>query len=166
MGDWAMSALPLWIPALIGVEPWCAAVVDALYAVFDRDFRQSRPTLDGHDIRYSQEIRPDGREAIFWHLITKENANMSARNPDPPRAARLAWIRCLIEHCAECEIKKWDYREADGATKTYIWFESGDFLVILKKQADGRRRLLTSFCIAYPNYRRKLEKKFQKRIQN
>lgn len=98
--------------------------------------------------------------------ITTEDATRSARNPDPKRAARLPWVRCLIEHCSEIEILSWDYREHDGDVKTYIWYVSSDFLVILKKLKDGTRRLLTSFCIEYEDYKTKLEKKYKKRIQN
>ena len=161
-----MSAVPPLLPPLLCVEPWCDAIVDALYEVFDRDFRQTKPILDGQEIHYYSKTRPDGRETIFWHLITTEDATRSARNPDPSRAARLAWVRFLIEHSTENGVLLWDLLEHDGAVKTYIWFVSGDFLLIFKKLKDGRRRLLTSFCIKYERYKSGLEKKYKKRIQN
>jgi len=160
-----VSTLPPWLPAILSVEPWCDAVVEALYVVFDRDFRRSRPLLDGKEVHYFQNVRPDGKEDIFWHLITTEvDERRTARTPDVPRAARLPWVRCLIEHCAENEVRLWDYREHTGDVKTYIWFVDGDFLIIFKRLKDDRRRLLTSFFILYGDYRRKLEKKYKKRV--
>jgi hypothetical protein len=63
------------------------------------------------------------------------------------------------------KIKSWDYKEGKGAVNTYLWLKDFDFLVIMKKYPDGRRRLLTSFYIDYPNYKRKLEKKYARRIK-
>lgn len=165
LGDARVSAPPLWLPAILSVEPWSDAVVEALYFVFDRDFRQSKPVLDGEEIYYFQTTRPDGKEEIFWHLITTEvDERRTARTPDFPRAARLPWVRCLIEHCTENEIRFWDYLEHTGDVKTYIWFVDNDFLIILKKLKGNRRRLLTSFCILYADFRGKLEKKYTKRL--
>ncbi len=161
-----MSSQPMWLPQLFSVEPWCDAVVEGLYAIFDNDFRQSKPVFEEKEICYFADMRPDGKEVIFWHLITTENATMSARIPDPKRAARLPWVRCLIENCTQNGVLFWDYREHDGTTKTYIWCTTGDFLILFKKLNNGRRRLLTSFYIEYESYKSKLQKKYQKRIIN
>jgi len=45
-----------------------------------------------------------------------------------------------------------------SGVNTYLWLKDFDFLVLMKKYPDGRRRLLTSLYIDYSNYRRKLEK--------
>jgi len=47
---------------------------------------------------------------------------------------------------------------------TYLWLKDFDFLVLMKKYRDGSRRLITSYFIDYPHKRRKLEKKYNKRI--
>lgn len=156
----------IWVPELLCVDPWCEDVIEELYAVFDRDFRQSRPSYDGHEIFYFPGVRDDGKEVIFWHLITHEDATRSSRIPEVNRAARLAWVRCLIDNCEQTEVMHWDHLEHDGSVKTYIWYVDGDFLVLLKRLKDGTRRLLTSFYIEHEGYREKLQKKYNKRIQN
>jgi hypothetical protein len=87
------------------------------------------------------------------------------RLTDPRRSERLPWVKKMIENAREDEILAWDYMEAKGKVNTYIWLKDYDFLVLMKKYPDGRRRLLTSFYIDYPNYRRKLEKKYARRIK-
>ena len=54
--------------------------------------------------------------------------------------------------------------EGDGSIDTYLWLRDFDFLVLMKKYREGRRRLITSYFIDYPHKRRKLEQKQRKRI--
>jgi hypothetical protein len=163
LGD-VMSPQPAWLPDLICVDPWCDELVEMLYAVFDIDFRQSKPVFEGREIHYFPELRDGGKEVIFWHLITCEDETRSKRIPEENRAARLSWVRCLIENCAQAEVLYWDYLEHNGDVKTYIWLVEDDFLILLKRLKDGTRRLLTSFYIEYESYKGKLQKKYNKRL--
>ena len=52
----------------------------------------------------------------------------------------------------------------DGIAKTYIWLTNHDFVVIMKRMPNGSRRLITEHFLNYPNMRRKLQKKFERRI--
>jgi hypothetical protein len=56
-------------------------------------------------------------------------------------------------------------KEGKSTINTYVWLKGHDFLVLIKKYRDGSRRMLTSFYIDYPNYRRKLERKYANRLK-
>jgi len=59
----------------------------------------------------------------------------------------------------------WDYEEGDGTIKTYVWFSSHDFVVIMKKMRDASRRLITSFYIDRDYTRRDFRRKYEARIK-
>ncbi len=73
-------------------------------------------------------------------------------------------ISRLIEHPSESEVLAWDYEEGDQTIKTYAWIKDYDFVVIMKKYPDEKRRLITSFYI--DTYKRKnFERKYANRIK-
>ena len=53
----------------------------------------------------------------------------------------------------------WNYEEGDKTIKTYVWVKNSDFVVIMKKYPDGRRRLITSFYVDRTFTRRDFERK-------
>ena len=70
----------------------------------------------------------------------------------------------ILENPDKPEVLAWDNKEGDGSIKTYLWLKSFNFLVLMKKYRDGRRRLITSYYVNYPHKRRNLEKKYKRRI--
>ncbi|MCK4624137.1 MAG: hypothetical protein KAV00_02415 [Phycisphaerae bacterium] len=86
------------------------------------------------------------------------------RYPDLRRSERLTWVRPLIENPDKIEVLAWDYEEGDGKIRTYVWLEDFDFVVIMKKYPDGRRRLITSFFVDNDYKRRDFERKHMDRI--
>ncbi|RQW87843.1 MAG: hypothetical protein EHM79_07020 [Geobacter sp.] len=85
--------------------------------------------------------------------------------PDLRRSERLPWARPMLDNADAMEVLDWDFKEGDGIVKTYVWLKDFDYLMVLKKYPDGRRRLITSFWVEYQNTRRKLEKKYDRRIR-
>jgi hypothetical protein len=158
-----MSVLPSWLPEMLCVSPWTGGTFDALYEVFERDFKHSQAGYDGLAVWFFRDME-DGREVIFWHLTSRKDKDSGDRLPDLRRCERLCWGRPMLDHAKEPEILAWDYEEDDGDTNTYVWLKDHDFLVLMKKMKDGTRRLLTSFWVEYDNYRRKLMKKYDRRI--
>lgn len=158
-----MNNLPDWLPPLLKIDKWTPDIIDMLYKIFEHDFKRVQLLYDNHVVWFYPE-RENGREVVFWHLITETDSNKGIRIPDLCRARRLSWTRKVIENHNKPEILAWDYIEGDGSIKTYIWLYNYDYIVILKKYPDGGRRLLTAYCILYSNYRRKLKKKYSKRI--
>ncbi len=153
---------PDWLPAMARISPWTVETFEYLYAIFARDFKDTRPLYEGRPVWFFPEVE-DGKETIFWHMTTRNDRQTATRLPDLRRSERLPWVRPMIEHAGCDEGKAWDYQEADGSLKTYVWLEDQQFVVIMKKYPDGGRRLLTSFYVDYPHYRRKLLKKYERR---
>jgi len=64
-------------------------------------------------------------------------------------------------------VKVWDYREAKGRIRTYLWLESFDYVVILekRKQRIGMVAfLITAFYVEGESRKRSLTSKYSKRI--
>lgn len=155
---------PDWLPDLFRVNPWTEQTYDLLYKIFERDFKETQPCYRGHVIWFFPE-KEDGKEVIFWHLTSRKDKNSGERFPDLRRSERLPWARPMLDNSDKPEILDWDYEEDDGDIHTYIWLKDYDYLMILKKYRDGGRRLVTSYWIEYDNFKRKLKKKYNNRIQ-
>lgn len=172
--------MQLWIPQILNVRPWENDTYDMLYSVFCDDIRDTKLTYAGKNIWFFREEMEDGKEALFWHLTTREPPPIPRRKqkfvnrgtyrdeterlPDLPRCERLCWINPIICNHQKKEVLDWDYEEGDGKIKTYLWLKEHSFLVVLKLFPDGKRRLVTSFHVNYVNKRIELERKFERRI--
>jgi hypothetical protein len=163
-GESGMKTPPSWLPPMVCVNPWTVETFETLYEVFKRDFKATQPAYAGQPVWTFSDM-DSGREVVFWHLTHRQDKVTGGRLPDLRRSERLPWVRKMIDNAKKPEILAWDYKEGKGTVNTYIWLKDYDFLVLMKKYPDGRRRLLTSFYVDYPNYRRKLEKKYFKRIK-
>ncbi len=174
--------MPDWLPDMVCVNPWTDRTYDLLYEIFCRDIRD-------HDLRYIGNLvwifkdMEDGREKIFWHLTTRSAKKEKIprrkrkfyppgqtyidedRYPDLRRCERLTWVRALIENAEAPEVMAWDYEEGDADIKTYVWFKGYDFVVIMKKVRNNRRRLITSFYVDKEYKRQDFERKYQNRIK-
>ncbi len=155
---------PKWLPELFPVNPWRHDTYEALYRLFERDFKESQLVYGGQNVWFFPEME-DGKEKIFWHLTSREDKEVGERLPDLRRSERLPWVRPILDDPGEPEVLAWDHREGDGTIKTYVWLENDDFLVIMKKYPDGQRRLITSFWVEYENAKRKLRKKYERRLE-
>lgn len=174
--------MPDWLPEQATVNPWTAGTYGLLYAIFCRDIRDYDLRYDGNAVWIFREME-DGKEKVFWHL-TSRNAKRqkiprrkqrfyprgqqyieAERLPDLRRCERLPWIRPLIENPSKAAVLAWDYEEGDQTTKTYVWLKDRDFVVIMKKYPDGRRRLITSFYVDKASTRKDFERKYAGRIQ-
>jgi|APMed6443717190_1056831.scaffolds.fasta_scaffold14616_2 hypothetical protein len=174
--------MPDWLPEMASVNPWSAATYELLYEIFCRDIRDANLKYTGHDVWIFRDME-DGKEKIFWHLTSREKkaekiprrkrkffpadqeTTEPERLPDMRRCERLPWVKPLIEHPAEPEVLAWDHEEGDGTIKTYVWIRDYDFVVIMKKFPDGKRRLITSFYVDSGYKRDDFERKYANRIK-
>ena len=154
---------PKWLPDLFPVNPWQHNTYEGLYRLFEKNFKESQPVYEGRPVWFFVE-KEDGKEKIFWHLTSREDMATGCRLPDLRRSERLPWVRPILDHPRKPEVLAWDHREGDGTIKTYVWLANDDFVVIMKKYANGRRRLITSFYVEYENTKRKFRKKYDRRI--
>jgi hypothetical protein len=158
-----MHKQPEWLPPKLELNPWTNERFDELYDIFKRDFIDSKAYYDGRKVWFFPEME-DGKLVIFWHLTSREDVERGGRLPDFRRCERLPWARPMIDHFDDSAIFAWDYLEADRTIKTYLWLKNFDFVVIMKKMNDQTRRLITSFWLEYSNTKRKMQKKYEKRL--
>ena len=171
--DWS------WLPPMAVVSPWTEGTYDMLYGIFRRDFVTTRPRYCGREVWHFPEME-DGKEALFWHLTSREvkpkavprrmrrvlpmPAEEPGRYPDLRRCERLPWVRPMIENSQSEGVLAWDYLEGSSSTHTYVWLRELGFVTIMKKYADGARRLVTSFYVDKDYKRRDFERKYSNRL--
>lgn len=157
-------SIPSWLPDLFPVNPWTASTYESLYKLFCCDLKHSHLTYRGCEVWFFPEM-DDGKEKVFWHLTSRDDKVSGERLPDMRRSERLPWVRPILDQPDQPEILDWDHDEGDGTIKSYVWLKNHDFVVIMKKYKDGGRRLITSFWIEYDNTRRKMQKKYDRRLR-
>jgi hypothetical protein len=155
---------PTWLPAMHLMSPWNEQVTENLYTIFHRDFIQNPALYAGYQVWFFPG-KDRGKELIFWHLVEREDPPQSGnRLADFRRSERLPWARPMLDNHGQPEIKAWDYEEGDGDVHTYVWLENYDYLILMKRYPDGRRRLITAHWIEFNSKRKNLLKKFKKRL--
>jgi hypothetical protein len=156
-------SVPAWLPAMADVDPWKANTYDLLYEIFLKDFVASKPRYQGFEVWCFPELE-DRKIKIFWHLTSREDKATHERFPDLRRAERLPWARPLIEHPEDSEVLAWDYEEGNKDIHSYVWLKNHDYVVVLKKYKDGRRRIITAYWIDYEHKRKDLLRKYQQKV--
>lgn len=173
--------MPDWLPDIVCVDPWTQSTYDMLYRIFCRDIRDNDLRYIENEVWFFPEIE-DGREKIFWHLTTRYIISKIPRRkkkfypagqthfekdrfPDLRRCERLSWVKALIEKARSPKVLAWDYEEGDLTIKTYVWLKEYDFIVIMKKYPDDKRRLITSFYVDKFYKRKDFERKYANRIK-
>lgn len=151
------------LPQLYPVNPWTETTYEGLYRVFCAYVKGGKLSYRNFTVWHFPNME-DGKEAIFWHLTTREDKEAGHRLPDLRRCERLPWVNPLLLACPHAEILDWDYEEGNKDIRTYVWVKDYNFLIIMKKYKDGRRRLITSYWIDQDNKRQKLEKKYKRRM--
>ena len=162
-----MKGKPDWLPDIVSVDGEWNEVVSKLYSIFDKDFKQTKPSFKGKEIWWDQRKLEDSvYEEVFWHLITKQDQVTGERLLDNRRAECLGWCGPIIRNAHDEAVKVWDFREAKGHLRTYLWFEDFDYVVVLEKRKIGFREvyfLITAFHVDGASRRRSLRAKYEKR---
>jgi hypothetical protein len=159
-----MTDFPEWLPSMFQVNPWTHDTYDRLYAIFKRDFKDTQLNYEGHAIWFFPDF-DSGKEVIFWHLTSRTDDKTGERLPDFRRSERLPWARPILDNYKKPEILAWDYIEGNLKIHTYVWLKDYDYLIIMKKYKDGTRRLITSYYVDYNHKKKKLLKKYNKKIE-
>lgn len=139
-------------------------MIDFLYAIFEKDFVNDKTFLANKiEIDPISKDKSDGKEKIFWHVVTKENPKNKKREFDAHRASRIKWIKRMILNHDHNEIKLfYHYENKQKVVRLYLWAENKDFIVIIQKLGKSSSHLVTSFYIE-KNYNRDV---YGKRYQN
>lgn len=135
-----------------------ANIFPHLYDIFRRDFVESKAMLGGVvHVDPQSHRKSDGCEDTFWHLTSRcEKPSKSntgnqpgERFPDFDRAARLEWVRQIIECPTDDCICMFYYQEnnAKRDIRLYLWAWDYDFVVILQRLGKSKTFLVTSFYL-------------------
>ncbi|MDP8205338.1 MAG: hypothetical protein P9L92_01640 [Candidatus Electryonea clarkiae] len=150
---------PAWLPTLYYLNDYDGDwdnFLNAVYAVFRRDFITSQPKFQGCWVRCIRNPVERNKEEGFWHCIQGNDANAV---PEPPRMERIEWIRAMIENINDPNIDCWE-NQRGREPRWSIWFRE-EFLVVLvekTRKRDGFRAflLLTAYDTPREHTRRKL----------
>jgi hypothetical protein len=135
--------------------------IDAVYAIFEKDFIKSKPSFRGRRLGLKYHPIYQEKAYTFYHM-THEGNDENNRSPDLRRCERMGWARPIIEKCDEWKLKVWD-QERKGKKRICIWLENNkddiDYFVIL----DDRGSFIlpwTAFVGIYKNTKEKKLKEY------
>jgi len=159
--------MPAWLPHIVRVDGTWEQTLVRLYHIFEIDFVQSHPSFENKQVIWDDRKLDDLFDEGFWHLITRKDGVTGERLPDFPRAERLPWCAPTINHSRDPIVRNWDYEEASGRIRSYLWLVDWDYIVILEKRNQRRgvvAFLVTAYHVDGASTRRNLERKFNNRI--
>jgi hypothetical protein len=171
-----MTARPNWLPETVCVDGEYNQVLVKLYEIFEKDIKHTILRLNGVPVWYDRRLLPgDKYEEGFWHLTSRDELvfdkklkrNVLNRVWDPRRSERLPWCRPTIDNFKEIAVLTWDFREARGQVRTYLWLKKYDYVVVLEKQSKRLGpiyMLITAFYVDYASKRRDLETRYLNRL--
>ena len=151
---------PAWLPEVLSFHGNWEVFIKEVYAIFERDFKKSRPSFRGLAVTYDARME-DGREAGFWHIVQRDDAAAGERLPDFKRCGRIPWPRSIIEHPADSAVSIWENErkktDSSRQTRILVWLEDEDYLVVLGDKKNYMI-LVTAYCVDQESYKRKLRK--------
>ena len=153
---------PSWLPEALVYNDFKGdwdKFLTTVYQIFERDFKNSKPTYQALPVNYDARIE-DGKEAVFWHLICRDDYRTKKRELDLRRCERIPWPRPIIEHPSDLAISTWK-SERQRETRVLIWMEALDYLVVLAERPRSVI-LVTAFCTDIKSHKEKLIKEREK----
>jgi hypothetical protein len=153
-----MNHHPDWLPDVLRYSDFNGEwerFLAIVYQIFERDFKHSTPTYQGHPVIYDSRIE-DGKEAAFWHITCRDDPRTQKRELDIRRCERIPWPRPMIEHSKESTISVWKNKRKHD-TRVLIWLESLDYLVVIAEKPRSMI-LITAYCTDIKSQRQKLIK--------
>jgi hypothetical protein len=155
---------PSWLPDLLDLAGEWTAIRDSLYEIFRSEIVCGGLSLDGKRVWHDRRVLDGGLEEAFWHLTTRDDAGAGERLHDPRRSERLHWVSEIIRHASDPAVSRWTSSER-GRSRTYLWLEEFDFLVVLEERRLAGRRsdsvffLITAYYVDGDSSRRRLAKR-------
>ena len=121
-----------------------------MYGIYLNDFIRNPLQIKGRIVKCnanpSNHWLFKGKPSTFVHIITRESKIKKMRDFDHQRANRIHWIRPILERANDTLIWYFERLNEDNENCEYYWYESKDFLVILK-QIEPDVLLVTSFYV-------------------
>lgn len=121
-----------------------------MYGIFLNDFVRNTLYVKERAVRYKTNLSKHplfrGKHDTFVHVVTRESKMRGKREFDQQRANRIHWIRPILENSGDDRIWYFEKENEDNENQEYYWYESQDFLVILKP-IEPDVLLVTSFYV-------------------
>jgi hypothetical protein len=124
-----------------------------VYQIFERDFKQSRPSYRGLPLDYDSRSE-EGKEAVFWHLTSRYDKKTGNREMDLRRCERMPWPSPIIERSQDKQLSVWKNKRGKEI-RILLWLEAMDYLVVLK-ESRHTVILVTAYCTDRDHTRDKL----------
>jgi len=159
-----MSNLPDWLPDLLLLEDFGGdwqRYEDEVYSAFYGDFIQTKPFFEGKPVFIKRELTK-GKERSFWHCI-QEGLEEEARMPDLRRCERIKWIRAIIDHADNSNIKTW-LNMRKGKTRQLLWLEDAEFLVVFERRPNAWV-LWTAYPVTEDRRKEKLRREYKEYLK-
>lgn len=154
-----MPATPQWLGPLILLGDYTGdsvAYIDAVYAVFVRDFVTTIPQFKGKKVLFDRATE-EGRPRTFNHITTEEDHASKQRVLSLRRCERIGWIKSILENADDPAVLVWEKEQKTSkgrAVRTYLYLEQEKFLVIVEELSHGHY-LITAIYVDLPHQHRK-----------
>ena len=161
-----MSNPPDWLPEALSYNDFGGdyeKFFAAVYGIFDRDFKHSRPYFKGQPLTYNSEI-DGGKEVVFWHITSSDYAVTGNRELNIRRCERIGWIKPIVEHLDDKAVKVWKNKRG-AQTHILLWLEELDYLIVLR-ETRRRAALVTAIYVDENHRRRKLREEWERWSEN
>lgn len=157
-----MSSETDWLPPLFLLSDaggdW-SSYLEMIYRCFRHDFIECPPTtIKGKRFALKRHPMELGKEATFWHLISKGKSEAD-RTPDFRRCERICWPRPMIEALSGSSVLCWA-NQRNGEDRILIALSDFSYLVVL---VDRKEYVLlwTAYYVEYEHAREKLKKEYE-----
>jgi len=155
-----------WLPPLIDIRVSHMSQIEPfLESIFINEFVNKKIIYLDYPVIINKPEDPTYSGKVFQHLITRDNYRNEGRGIDMERAKRLLWCPALISNSKDPSVLSFDYLEADGNIRTYLYLKPYklDYLVILQKIEKTHEVAIVSAYYIDVDYKRRsyLEKSKQ-----
>jgi len=151
-----MTDAQSWLPSLItlaGEDGDWNHYLEAVYAVFRRDFVETKPGYPGKRFAMKRHPMALGKEATFWHLV-QEGPVEADRIPDLRRCERIGWPRPMIEALETGQVRVW--RNTRGQNQRVVIAVNDFSYVVILDERDDFVLLWTAYVVEHQHQRDKL----------
>lgn len=132
--------------------------LEAVYAIFKKDFVDSRPVFKGKRLGLKKYPLIEGKEYTFYHFTHEGDIEVN-RLPNLRRMERISWPRPLINGSEHSYLKVWKNNRGHD-TRILIFHDKESYLVVLADRGDYILPW-TGFLVDIPSRKRRLLKEYE-----
>ena len=155
-----MDNIYLQLPDKITLEEYggdFSSYLEAVYAIFRRDFVDSRPVFEGTRLGLKKHPFIDGKEYTFYHF-THDGDIEKERLPNLRRLERISFPRPMIDNSTHPFLKVWRNKRGTNE-RILIFHEDESYLIVLEDRGDFILPW-TAYLVEYKNRRIKLMEEY------